>query len=485
MQILIHAADNILFSDVDPNSTTRTGPPRKFVIVQSLLYASLATSLFAAFLAMLGKQWVNRYLRNRGGSAADKSRDRQRKLDGLEEGHFHMVIESLLVMLQFALLLLGCALSVYLWTISRAVAGVILGFTLAGPTVFIFFTLIATPYYNCPYQTPLSTLIRHFEKYLARGGPSPARSVLPYTTPPPRAYSRSEKTLGQRLYSGVRSALQNLGGVSNPPGGAGPWIPLAVAGPPINFGTISVDWEACEADARCISWTLDFTTDNDVTLYAARFAAHTTWYPEIAGTFSPHKVLAKLFVDCLSGGRVIPDKLEHASVIGMALASVLSIKLCMEPENKVLRSFSDSLRDRVDHVSESEPTFLSSVGALGTVLATPNPAQCSQELKIFSNIPDNLPMTLKLCLSRVILQTVWRWRRVPDSPAVFNLKAIDLFCKGLMANGDDSRPILKINCLLIIAISLGYQMGNVHSLLIPDNPYVISPFFPPNLLIEW
>ena len=95
IQILIHAVNSSLFPDANPTSVTQTGPPPEIVTVQSLLYASLATSLFAAFLAMLGKQWVNRYLRNRGGSPADKSRDRQRKLDGFEKWHFHLIIESL------------------------------------------------------------------------------------------------------------------------------------------------------------------------------------------------------------------------------------------------------------------------------------------------------------------------------------------------------------------------------------------------------
>ncbi|KAF9643572.1 hypothetical protein BDM02DRAFT_3104244, partial [Thelephora ganbajun] len=146
--------NNSLFPGEDPNSIVWTGPPPDIVTLQSLLYASLATSLFAAFLGMLGKQWVSRYLRNHGGSAVDKSRDRQRKLDGLKEWRFYLAIESLPVVLQLALLLLACALSLYLWTISRTVAGVILAITLFGVTSYIFLTLAATFYYNCPYQTP-------------------------------------------------------------------------------------------------------------------------------------------------------------------------------------------------------------------------------------------------------------------------------------------------------------------------------------------
>ena len=103
---------------------------------------------------MLGKQWVNRYIWSRGGSAADKSRDRQRKLDGFKKWHIHPSIESLPVMLQFALLLLGCALSLYLWIISRTVAGIVVAVTLLGATSYVFLTLVATFYYNRPCQTP-------------------------------------------------------------------------------------------------------------------------------------------------------------------------------------------------------------------------------------------------------------------------------------------------------------------------------------------
>ena len=54
MCILIHVVNDSLFPDVDPNSITWTGPPAEIITIQSLLYASIATSLFAAFLAMVG-----------------------------------------------------------------------------------------------------------------------------------------------------------------------------------------------------------------------------------------------------------------------------------------------------------------------------------------------------------------------------------------------------------------------------------------------
>ena len=62
-------------------------------------------SLLAAFVAMLGKQWLNRYLRHAGGSVIERCGDRQRKSDGLEKWPFRFFIESLPIMLQNVLLL--------------------------------------------------------------------------------------------------------------------------------------------------------------------------------------------------------------------------------------------------------------------------------------------------------------------------------------------------------------------------------------------
>jgi hypothetical protein len=62
--------------DTDSDSTTWAGLPPEIVTVQSSPYASLTTSFFATFLAVLGKQWVNRCLWDRGGFVADKNRDR-------------------------------------------------------------------------------------------------------------------------------------------------------------------------------------------------------------------------------------------------------------------------------------------------------------------------------------------------------------------------------------------------------------------------
>ena len=475
MRILIHSMNSSLFPDADLNSTTWTGPPPVIVTVQSLLYASLTTSLFAAFLAMLGKQWVNRYLRNRGGSAADKSRDRQQKLDGFKKWHFHLAIESLPVMLQLALLLLGCALSRYLWTISRTVAGVITAVTLFGVTSYVFLTLAAILYYNCPYQTPPSILTRTAIRYLIQSDTAFARSLRSITAS--LSPIKSPTQIFGYLRSGVHGVLESLGCIPTIVEQEGR-TPLALVTPPRIFGDVSVDWEICKADIRCISWVLSSTTDSDVIYSTVRFAADMIWYPEIAGALSPH-ILAALFFDCFLDGRVVPGKSEHASSIGMALASVLSTQLTMEPEDRALGELCGHIRSRIGWVPSSDPTFMLVVATLKSVADIPirPPHLESSEFGLFWCIPDHPTTKQKLWLSRIVLQTLWRWRAVQKRSArVLGFHAMGEAFQRLATDDDPTLTILKTNCFLTMAICLGLRI-HIHNLDAPNNECVVFPSF--------
>lgn len=478
MQILIHAVNNSLFPDVDPGAVTWTGPPSGIVTAQSLLYASLATSLLAAFLAMLGKQWINRYARTGGGSAAERGRGRQRKLDGLQEWRFHLFAETLQIMPQLALLLLAFGVSEYLWTTSITVASVVIGFAGLSLVLFAAFGFAAAFDHNCPYQTPFSFLIRHF----ARSSPTFTRLLRYQTTLYARLYSQLKMSL-VRLRHVIWRTLYHFGRVSVAPEA----IELAHQEPHTswNFGEISTEFEVNKGDARCISWTLGSTTNDDVIFCTAQFAVDTVLYPEIADIISPF-LLRDHFLACLSDGRVVPDKLEHVSVIGLALASVLSIQLCIDPEREDLRDLSRTINDHTDWISKSEPIFLPGVAILGVVSQTPGQAQSGsfQNWKILSHMPGNLSTNHKLCLSRTMLQTIWRWRRIPNQNTTFNLKAIGSFCRELMANDCHVIPALKTNCFLIMAICLGDRVGDIRTLFTPNDEWVVFAFFPHTLLIE-
>ena len=162
LRVLIHKIDNTTFGNDGPTVPQWTGPPRAIVQVQTILYASLAASLFSAFLAMLGKQWLNRYASTgMQGSVIERSQNRQRKLDGIITWYFDHVMESLPMMLQAALLLLGCALSRYHWEINTTVASVVLGVTLFGVLFYLFIVIVGAASASCPYQTPGAHVLRY------------------------------------------------------------------------------------------------------------------------------------------------------------------------------------------------------------------------------------------------------------------------------------------------------------------------------------
>ena len=114
---------------------------------------------------MLGKQWLNRYAStDLRGTATERSQNRQRKLDGIVAWYFDHVMEVLPLMLQAALLLLGCALSHYLWEINITVASIVLGVTSFGVILYIFLVSAGAASESCPYQTPGSHALRYLSR---------------------------------------------------------------------------------------------------------------------------------------------------------------------------------------------------------------------------------------------------------------------------------------------------------------------------------
>ena len=111
---------------------------------------------------MLGKQWLNRYeLTDMRGLTIERGQNRQRKLGGIVRWYFDFVLELWPLMLQIALLLLGCALTRYLWEISQTIALVVLVVTSFGLLFYICILVAGSVSDSCPYQTPGSRFIRY------------------------------------------------------------------------------------------------------------------------------------------------------------------------------------------------------------------------------------------------------------------------------------------------------------------------------------
>ena len=140
---------------LEPISNAPAGPTK----VQPVLFARLPTTLLVAFFSVLGKQWILYYTRaSTWGSVIDRGKERQAKLLGLRKWKLHLIVESLPTMLQFARLLLGIALIVYLWDLDASASGVVLAVICVGFAFYCLVTVAAIAWRDCPFQTPFSVL---------------------------------------------------------------------------------------------------------------------------------------------------------------------------------------------------------------------------------------------------------------------------------------------------------------------------------------
>lgn len=160
LRLLIHNVNGSIFTQPEIQIPQWTGPPSVIVAVQILLYASLFSTLLAALLAVLGKQWLMYY-----GAAGDRGTieqrclERQRKVDGLRRWGFNPVMQTFPLLLQLSLLLFAVALSIYLWTIHPSIASVVLSLTCLGIVLYVLlgFSALASP--DSPFQAPFTSLL--------------------------------------------------------------------------------------------------------------------------------------------------------------------------------------------------------------------------------------------------------------------------------------------------------------------------------------
>ena len=316
-----------------------TGPDPGLANVQAILFSSLALSLLASFVAMLGKQWLSCYSQvGMRGSPIDRSRDRQRKMNGMIDWGFTFVMESLPLMLQAALLLLGCALSKYLFTIDNHVAWVVVVFTAAGLVFYLFIVVAATISRDCPFQTPLSRFFRFagtffdVRKYLGS-----FRMWFLCT------FKRRSRQPGEpfrfTLFCGPDGNNFDEG------------IPLATVGPPrsppVLFGDED-DQKDCVLDSNCIAWMFDMSMDPDVILDIMKFIPEIIWHNGIHTT--PLEKLYDTVLECFdhSSGRpvVTPKFKDKAYPSAKALLHIGIQRKCIGKESDRASFNSISIKHR-------------------------------------------------------------------------------------------------------------------------------------------
>ena len=289
-------------------------------------------SLLATFVAMLGKQWLNWYLRHTGGSTVERCGDRQRKFDGLEKWSFRLFVESLPIMLQIALLLLTCGLSRHMWSVNTSVARVVISFTVLGIMFYIGIVVAGTSSYECPFQTPVSMALRNLknseanQKLLASLSPpnvisviyatwrktrqgliSTSRRVCDTTRPQlswdislshltsgihniarsvghqiitlPLRINRAFMNAKRRLAQGIRRFRRARPlPITVEDANRGPFLPRNRAGLRVRVRNLEALRRQNTNNARCVCWVLRNITDPEAIESAIRLAGNVRWF---------------------------------------------------------------------------------------------------------------------------------------------------------------------------------------------------------------
>jgi len=283
------------------------------------MYASLIISMLAAFVAMLGKQWLNRYLKNSGGSVIERCGDRRRKCDGLKKWPLHFFVESLPVMLQVALLLLASGLCRYMWTINSSVAFTLISLTSLGVVFYIAIVIAGASSYACPFQTPASTALCSLWKEVRRG-------IVFLTVRYKRMFPRTRRMWKR----GVRSLLRRQ---SLPPAipledvevhQAEPWMA------PKDLASIR---RTNTNDVRCVSWILINITDPEALEAAIRLAGTIRWFDDGVGVDPPYDLIVSTFKACFDPtGKLYPGSRDRAYYSGRAMMWIRTLAICKSEE---------------------------------------------------------------------------------------------------------------------------------------------------------
>ena len=279
-------------------------------------------SLWAAFVAMLGKQWVNRYLHHIGGSTIERCGDRQRKFDGLEKSPFRFFIGSLPVMLQIALLLLACGLSRHVWSINKPVAYVLLSFTIPG---FLFYTAIVVAgslSYESPFQTPASTALR---KLLPKSIPLSYAALI-------GAWRRLLQGLQRFTRSTILpTTIEDMTGQLPPPQ-ISPGLPVC----PRNLDTLRMQ---NSDNARCACWVLRNITDPEALDTAIRLSGIIRWFDGNCDYNPPFTVIASIFEACFDSTKQLYPGMRNRAYFSARAILQINVRARAQSNGCVLREY--------------------------------------------------------------------------------------------------------------------------------------------------
>ncbi|KAG8932379.1 hypothetical protein FRC03_012211 [Tulasnella sp. 419] len=158
--LIMHRHDDVTLT---PEQLNTQSPNTSAIPINSIFFASLSTSLTAAFGIVTAKQWLNEYSKLGPIKAPHlRGRERQAKFKGLQTWKLRLIIELLPLLLQVSLLLFFIGVLFFLWGLEWKVAVMQLVLSVAGVTVYLLTILISIIFPTSPFQTPMSKHLPHY-----------------------------------------------------------------------------------------------------------------------------------------------------------------------------------------------------------------------------------------------------------------------------------------------------------------------------------
>ena len=372
-------------------------------------------------------------------------------------------------MLQAALLLLGCALSRYLWEINITVASIVLGVTSFGIAFYFFIVVASTVSDSCPYQTPGSHVLRYLGprvQNILRSSPSAIPSgfrkafqeseairiinknvqwyypwwsrgnIMPFFTNIVRGFPRA---LATDVYRLGRVVIRPLVAFVHRVCDA--------------FSTLErvLDQHTTVLDLRCISWMLQTSLDDSIRLSTLKYLMTVAVFPD----FDPTLVADcfNLFIGCINVRNhkvaITHESEELATVSAMCFFRTFHHLSVADPTSSVLTD----LRQRYNRIFPFGPEFkgLPFYSTMAKIHDLLNLNVQWGEYRPSAHGHVSVARDMAEA-ARVEYQTARR-RKVPRWILRFTLRSLSL---------DPLPPIPAVaNCLSISAIDLGCDVSNI------------------------
>ena len=458
LKIIASAALGNVPTGLDATFPGWNGPDSTIIHVQSILYSSLSASLLAAFIAMLGKQWLNRYASVEHGSVVDRGRQRKRKMDGMVTWRFSLIMECLPLMLQAALLLLGYALSNYLFFVNKTVASVIIGFTTFGLLFYLLIVSAATLSYNCPFQTPLSLLLRFLIRF-----DNKHKRYLKRSKKWCRDIFSKVKRRWQRPRSGGLCGLGRFGISTS--SSSGDYIGLqdvtTLPNQPSQIFNKKTNWDNHVLDLSSITWMFEMSTDMDVATAIAGFIPEIAWHIDTQAI--PLERLYNTVLKCFDHSSGHPTlKPAFRDKVYLCAKALLHMGVqckCIsdESENTIFKSISSKHQTLGSKSYKGDLDLESTLSMIDCVFSDSKPRYWQNQKKLSFTIPHHTWM------AHILLYRTWdvlgKGKPLPDDIRGFLLHSLHL--KPLLP-----APILA-DCLFIAGLTLGTEM-HFNDLLVVD-----------------